>query len=249
MKESNNIYVAVDFSIISPGICLIQNGKFKWISVYKTQEDDHKKLLKKTDGPFSILDSSETVSIHFLNKPERSGSTYSQTERIKLHSAIESTISLVQIIKSSIEELEPGEVYFAMEGVSFGASGNTLIDICMATGMFRQQIIEEILGGNTERFSVFSPGTIKKYALKGNAEKQEMYSALLEKEETKEAELVKLMRVFNSQWVTPGGSVKKPLDDLVDATWIALLLQDVITGKVFEEEKKVSKKGKKRKKV
>lgn len=244
MKSNTNIYVGLDFSLVSPGICLIQDSTFEWISLYKTTEEEHHKLLKKTDGPFNVLDSSRSVKINFTFKKEKQATTYSVIEREKLLSNIEEVETLLNTIKQALKGRK-GKVYFAMEGVSFGSPGNTLIDICMATGMFRQGIAQIL--ESTDDFYVFSPGTIKKYALKGGAQKTELYDALLDREDLAHLELPSLMKAHKSSWVTPGGTVKKPLDDLVDCTWIALLLREAVEGRFTEKESTGIKSKKKRK--
>jgi len=42
--------------------------------------------------------------------------------------------------------------------------------------------------------------------------------------------------MYQSQWITPAKSVNKPVDDLVDATWICLkLFQDMKSVKSNDE--------------
>lgn len=247
-SSKNNIYIGLDFSLVSPAFCLIQDQEFKWISLYKTTEEETHKLLKKTDGPFSVLDSTDAVKIAFTHKKEKQAETYSATEREKLLSSIEEVDGLINTIKQALDG-RTGKVYFAMEGVSFGSPGNTLIDICMATGMFRNAM-SKILN-STEDLYVFSPGTIKKFAIKGGAQKSELYDALIERADLAHLELPSLMKTHKATWVTPGGTVKKPLDDLADATWIALLLRETVEGRFSEvKSKKPTKKktGKNKKK-
>ena len=234
MKKT--LVIGIDFSLLSPGICIIENNKHKWISVFTTDED-HKKLLSK-EGPFKILDGAKDISINLHEKNDKQGVTYSHTERNKLIASVEEVYSLIKQIKKHTDSFS-GDIYVAMEGISFGSKGNTLIDICMATGILRDAIVKDLLKGQADRFYVFSPGTIKKYALKGNAQKNELYEAIVSKPELAGLEFVKLLTMYKESWITPGGVVKKPLDDLVDATWIALLLKDVVeNGLVAEEVKK-----------
>lgn len=235
----NNLIIGIDFSLLSPGICIIQNNKHTCISVYTVDAEEHHKLLSKEDGPFKILDESKTISINLRDKKDKQGITYSHTERNKLIASVEEVNALITEIKKHTDSFT-GDIYVAMEGISFGSKGNTLIDICMATGILRDAIVSDLLKGQHDRFYVFSPGTIKKYALKGNAQKNELYDAIVSKPELEHIEFVKLLTMYKESWITPGGVVKKPLDDLVDATWIALLLKDVVeNGFVAEEVKKV----------
>lgn len=237
----NNIYISIDFSLISPGICLLETNNHKCISIYSVDADEHQKLLSKEDGPFKILNESKTVEINLRNKIDKQGITYSHTERNKTVASVEDISTLITQIKKHLVK-STGDVYVAMEGISFGSKGNTLIDIAMATGILRKSIISELLDGRHDRFFVFSPGTIKKFAGKGSFKKNDMYEALISNPETEHLEFVKLLNAYKDKWITPGGVVKKPLDDLVDSTWIALLLKDVVEKGSDVELEKASKK-------
>lgn len=244
----DKVFIGLDYSIISPGICIIKDNKYKWISIYSTDEADHHKILNKENSSFKILNESKSITINLRNKILKQGETYSHTERNKLNSSIEEVDFIISEIKKHLIDFT-GEVYCAIEGISFGASGNTLIDIAMSTGLFRASIVQNILNGAFDKFFVFSPGTIKKFALKGNAKKDELYHALISKEELKDLELVKILTMYKDSWITGSGTVKKPIDDIVDATWIALLLKDVIeNGSGVEDEKYIKKSSKKTKK-
>lgn len=240
------LVIGIDFSLLSPGICIIKDNTHKWISVYTVDADDHQKLLSKEDGPFKILSESKNIGINLRVKNDKKGISYSHTERNKLVASVEEVSALISEIKKHLVGFS-GDVYVAMEGISFGSKGNTLIDICMATGILRDAIVSELLDGRYDRFYVFSPGTIKKYASKGNAKKDELYHALISKPELQHLEFVKLLDMYKESWITPGGVVKKPLDDLVDATWIAELLKDVVENGLAAEAEKSPKKSKKQK--
>ena len=248
MNNKNNIYISIDFSLISPGICILENNNHTCISIYSVDAEEHQKLLSKEDGPFKILNESKTIEINLRGKTDKQGITYSHTERNKIIASVEDISTLIKTIKKHLVKLT-GDVYVAMEGISFGSKGNTLIDICMATGILRKAIVSELLDDNPDRFYVFSPGTIKKFALKGNAKKDELYHELISRPELEHLEFVKILNMYKDSWITPGGVVKKPLDDIVDATWIALLLKEIVeNGSDVENEKKASKTSKKNKK-
>ncbi len=246
MEQTGNIFVGIDFSIISPGVCIMQNDTFKWISVYSAYEEEHHKLLKKKDGPFNILDSTKTASIFLRKKKEKKGETYSQTERNKIVVSVEEVAFLIKKIKEVLDTLE-GEVFVAMEGVSYSSQGNILLDIGMATGILRKMILEDILDNKTDNFYVFSPMTIKKFAGSGKFKKNHMYDAMLEKTEVNKSEFVSLLEQHKSSWVSPGGSVKAPISDLVDAGWISLLTKKVVENEYPAETVVKVKKSKSKK--
>lgn len=246
-KKEDALFIGIDFSINSPGVCLIKNNHIKWISVYSVDEQDHHKLLTKKDGPFKILDESKSITVSLRDKKDQTGKNYSETERNKLNLFINLSDDIIRCIKKAVGGFTGDNVYVAIEGISFGSKGNTLMDLCMATGILRTQLLSEVLSGESDRFFVFSPGTIKKHAIKGNAEKKDLYDSLLKNEYLKENEFIKILNMFKDSWVTSSGIIKKPIDDLVDSTWIALLLKDTVLG--LKDENLIEKKASKKKKL
>jgi hypothetical protein len=176
--------------------------------------------MKNSKKPFSILDSHPDFELCFLDKNELP-EEYSARERVK----ITYFEDIVNSLWSSIERIMGGsEFQVAMEGLSFSSNGNALIDISMATALLRQRIINRV---GTENFHVFSPTSIKKFAFKGNAKKDELYEALIKFEETG-TNLVSLTTILEEnkiEWITPKKVVNKPVDDIVDSTWITLYLK------------------------
>jgi hypothetical protein len=73
---------------------------------------------------------------------------------------------------------------------------------------------------------VFSPTSIKKFAKKGNAKKDELYHSIIEREipETNFSSLTKMLNSYKELWITKSRAVNKPLDDIIDASWICLYL-------------------------
>jgi Holliday junction resolvasome RuvABC endonuclease subunit len=239
-------YIGIDYSLLSPGICVIleeagQQAEIRLASVYHT-DDAPEKLLAKKDGPFGVLESSKTTSITLLpkhHKLEKGTVSYSCVEKDKLVASREDTDLIISLLK----KLSAGssEMYIAMEGISFGSPGNTLIDIAMATGILREKMTQQLLGGDAEKLFIFSPGSIKKFAGKGNFKKHEIYDALLESPLFKDTEYVKLLRQYKPTWVTPAGMVKKPCEDINDSIFVAGLLRATIKNELPVPEPKVKK--------
>ena len=110
-----------------------------------------------------------------------------------------------------------------MEGISFGSTGNSLIDISMATGIVRKSLVERI-SNDVDRLFIFSPSSIKKFAGKGNFKKIEMFDAILKESEI-DSEFIKTIGSNREACVTPKGVVKKPIEDMVDSIWICKFLK------------------------
>jgi hypothetical protein len=166
------------------------------------------------------LETEKDFKFIFLDKkglPE----DYTGRERIKIVYFLE----IVDSLWNSIEEvMGNSDFHVAMEGLSFSSNGNALIDISMATALLRKKIIDRV---GVEKFHVFSPTSIKKFALKGNAKKDELYNSLCiyREDETNLAIFANILETNKTEWITPAKVVNKPIDDIVDATWITLYLK------------------------
>lgn len=211
--------VGIDFSINSPAFCCLKDGIYTWGSL--TRSDRSADSLCKTEGkPFSVLSKHPSFVLRFLEKspmPEN----YTERERQKIGYFEE----IVDCLWDSVMGvMGNNNFYLAMEGLSFSSNGNSLIDISMATALLRSKIIKEI---GIENFHVFSPTSIKKFAVKGNAKKDELYEVLCsyKESETNLNELTTILEKKRSEWITPAKAVNKPIDDIVDATWINLYLK------------------------
>ena len=223
-------YLGIDFSLNSPSCCVLNQNKFFWVSVTRSDKN-LKSLLKSADKPYAVLSKFENFELDVLEKkamPE----DYSEKERVKIDYFLELVDFFWEKIKNHVES---GKTKIAMEGLSFASNGNALIDISMATALLREIIVKNV---GSDNFHVFSPTAVKKFAFKGNAKKDELYLSLCGHElpETNLNEFTKTLRMYQSQWITPAKSVNKPVDDLVDATWICLkLFQDMKSVKSNDE--------------
>lgn len=211
--------VGIDFSINSPAFCCYKEGKYTWGSLTRSDRTPES-LRKNSKKPFSILDTESDFELIFLDKKELP-EDYTGRERIKIVYFLE----IVDSLWSSIEEIMgDSDFHVAMEGLSFSSNGNALIDISMATALLRKKIIDRV---GADRFHVFSPTSIKKFALKGNAKKDELYNSLCiyKEDETNLANFANILEANKTEWITPAKVVNKPIDDIVDATWITLYLK------------------------
>lgn len=211
--------VGIDFSINSPAFCCYKDGKYTWGSLTRSDRSPES-LMKNSKKPFSILDTEDDFKLIFLDKKELP-EDYTGRERIKIVYFME----IVNSLWNSIEEIMgESEFHVAMEGLSFSSNGNALIDISMATALLRKKIIDRVGPG---KFHVFSPTSIKKFALKGNAKKDELYHSLCsyKVDETNLANFANILEANQTEWITPAKVVNKPIDDIVDATWITLYLK------------------------
>lgn len=215
-------YIGIDFSLTSPAFCVFKDGKYNWGSLTRTDRTSDS-LKKSKDKPYAVLDGDPDIDLFFLTKKEMP-EEYSARERVK----IDYFQDIVDVFWYHIEPFIDGEIKIAMEGLSFASNGNALIDISMATALIRKKIVDKI---GSKNFYVFPPTAIKKFAGKGNFKKDEMYYSLIQK--APEAggnftDFTDTIAKHSSSWITKSKQVNKPVDDLVDASWICLFLQETI---------------------
>jgi hypothetical protein len=177
-------------------------------------------MYKKEGSPFKILNDNNFVDVNIIARKEFSDD-YHLKEREKILNAIYFSNLAIDLLIPYLDE----NSVVAMEGLSFGSSGNSLIDISMTTALIRSAIVTKI---NPDNFFVFSPTTIKKFALKGNSKKDELYEALIEKrkDDSRLKPFIDVLREYKSSWVKGSNKVENPCSDLVDATWIALFIEE-----------------------
>ena len=224
--------VGIDFSINSPAFCCLKDGVYTWGSVTRS-ERSKESLIKNTKKPYYWLDCDPNFTLDFIEKQDLP-EDYSGRERMK----IGYFLSIVDGLWDSIKGIMGNSDFsVAMEGLSFSSNGNALIDISMATSLLRERIIREV---GVDSFYVFSPTSIKKFALKGNAKKDELYEALcnFKEDETNLEVFTRMLATNKEEWVTKAKQVNKPIDDIVDATWINLYLKKELEG-IYEIKRKL----------
>jgi hypothetical protein len=216
--------VGIDFSLNCPAFCCFKDNKYTWGSISRSDRT-FESLLKNKKKPYFILDSNDSFVIKILEKQEFT-TEYSAREREKMGYYLE----IVEVLWSSVLEIMGNETFHvAMEGLSFSSNGNSLVDISMATALLRERIISRV---GSENFYVFSPTTIKKFAVKGNAKKDELYHSLcsFREDETNLDVFSKMLEENKTEWITGSKAINKPIDDVVDSTWVNLYLKEELKG-------------------
>jgi Holliday junction resolvasome RuvABC endonuclease subunit len=189
--------ISIDFSILYPGVCICRDFKdFKWLAVVNTNtrkiDKDHFAYINANYPNLKILSTSTR---------RKKDPLYHITERIKLENYLEAVDLLVAEIKKEI--LPEENIIVCLEGISFGSSGNSLVDISQATGILKRDIVKELLNGDLSKFFIFSPSELKNaLGCKGNANKHDILAKFKTEpiiEETKKSDLFKLINQEN--WI------------------------------------------------
>lgn len=213
------IVIGIDFSIQFPAVCITRDFQsFKWIACVNTQIPKvHRKFLDDLE-----LECKEFRFIH-LEPRNKNKDTYSIIERSKLVNYSTLVDALVAAIKQEINGEE--RIIVSIEGVSYGAQGNALLDINQATGMLRKAILDRVLAGHDEKIFIFSPGELKNaIGAKGNAGKFDVFQAFLNNSPL--GTINKLHLVINKYADTiiksNGTDIKPPFTDMIDS-YLAVL--------------------------
>ena len=205
--------ISIDFSILYPGVCICRDFKdFKWLAVVNTNtrkiDKDHFAYINANYPNLKILSTSTR---------RKKDPLYHITERIKLENYLEAVDLLVAEIKKEI--LPEENIIVCLEGISFGSSGNSLVDISQATGILKRDIVKELLNGDLSKFFIFSPSELKNaLGCKGNANKHDILAKFKTEpiiEETKKSDLFKLINQEN--WIIEKDKILSPIIDMVDA--------------------------------
>lgn len=204
--------VSIDFSILYPGVCFCKDFKeFKWLSVVNTK-------LKKADQTnlSYLLGKYPNIKIEKTTTIRKTHPEYHITERVKLINYKELVNKLVDEI---LREVGDDEVIIAIEGMSFGSKGNSLVDIAQSTGILRHELLTRVLKDNADRLFIFSPSELKNaIGCKGNANKMDIFNQFKtdpQIEALKDSSLYKAVHAEN--WIVNGDKVVSPLIDMIDA--------------------------------
>lgn len=149
---------------------------------------------------------------------------YSENEYQKINKYIQRASSINTLILSELTQLgfkEGNEAHFGFEGFSYGSNTNNIIDIAIATGFLKRELINTY---SNMTLSVLAPGTIKKSAGSGRYKKKEMYDVFVENRHSDSG--LESSDFWNlCQSLRGAKKLFKPTDDLIDAYFIVKALR------------------------
>jgi hypothetical protein len=217
MISENDFFIGIDFSINSPGICIINRDTAHWIS--KNQGPKTKAEQKFTEELVSCSDV-DYRRFNLDSQEQDSIDSYSSNEYQKIVRYMDRANDIAITIGQKLTSLGfniDSNLHFAFEGFSYGSNTNNIIDIAIATGFLKSKLIQSY---DKMTLDVMAPGTIKKQAGSGRYKKKEMYEVFVENRHGDQS-LVK-----SSFWTlcqSQRGSTKllKPTDDLIDSYFVA----------------------------
>jgi Holliday junction resolvasome RuvABC endonuclease subunit len=204
--------VSIDFSILYPGICICKDFKeFKWLSVVNTK-------LRKADQENLdyLLMNYPNIRIEKTNTVRKTHPEYHITERVKLINYQE---LISKIITKVLHEVGDDEVIVAIEGISFGSKGNSLVDISQSTGILKHELLSRVLKNNADRLFIFSPSELKNaIGCKGNANKMDIFNQFKSDPQIEAIRSSDLYKAVNTEkWIVQGDKILSPIIDMVDS--------------------------------
>lgn len=173
---NNKIYIGIDFSINSPGLCIYKEETkqfyFTSFSNMDISDFDKKKVPKKSIIHKYLVDDESIFLVDY--KRHKTDKDYIKDQKNKMEDAdmLAKGISkyIAKICNNSFDN-----VYIAMEGFSYASKGNSFIDLIMFNSILRNHLVNLYGNKGAENIYIFSPSAIKGFAGKGNANKLLMY--------------------------------------------------------------------------
>jgi hypothetical protein len=208
-------FVAVDYSLNSPGICVYndKSKKYQFISYIKPKTGT--KAEQKLQEEIGIL--SDVTLIHQPDFTKEEGYSDGELAKIKRYDRMaDDVINL--ILQNSFEN---DGFIIAFEGTSYGSKmgTNNMIDMAAGAAILKLKILKTL---KPEDIRTIAPTSLKKFAGKGNMNKVQLFEAF----QTNRIEDKSLLKSPFFAYVASlecGTKIPKPLDDLVDAFFLAAL--------------------------
>jgi hypothetical protein len=210
-------YVAVDFSLNSPGICIYndKSKKYQFISYIKS------KTGTKAEQAFQE-DISKLKDVALIYQPDFTTSdAYSSQELNKIKRYDKMADDIVNLI---LQESQQGDGYtIAFEGTSYGSKmgTNNMIDMAAGAAILKLKMLKIF---KPEDIQTIAPTTIKKFAGKGNMNKLQLCQAFLDNVNGDPFLMKGELFHFVTNNITIEKKIPKPLDDLIDAYFLSALL-------------------------
>lgn len=202
------VKIGIDYSLISPAVCILKDGEYSFISFFDTHGKDWKKSKSKTFHYHQEL--SEIMELIPYDR-EIEKDDYRTEQKTKMKSAK----MMSNLISSRIKEIVgDDEVIIGIEGFSYGSMSSATLDLALYNSFLRIKLLETF---GDDCIVIISPTEGKKTLFgKGNAKKDDMIKSFIENR-LGDDELTKtpLWKYCTSKGLDYNNI--KPIDDLVDS--------------------------------
>lgn len=207
------IHIGIDFSLNSPAACIQDHdGSYRFISFFNY--GDRLWETEKTPKAFALhKELSHNIIMTFPYFRNVINKDFLYREREKL---IDGKNIAELIVNVLVSMYGTSNIKIALEGFSYGSTGNSFIDIVQYNTFLRSMLLNAY---GADNIYIFQPSHVKKIAGKGNANKHYMIKAFQNDVfDDKDLRLSKLW-----QWCVDkdySEKIPKPIDDIVDAYFI-----------------------------
>ena len=205
-------YLAVDFSLNSPGICIFNDKRkdYHFISYIKPKTGT--KAEQKLQEELSLL-----KDVTLVSQPDfTNNESFSSAELLKIKRYNKMADDIINLV---LQNSFDGDGFtIAFEGTSYGSKmgTNNMIDMAAGAAILKLKLLKTL---SPEDILTVAPTTIKKFAGKGNMNKLQLFEAY-QKNVNEDQILAKspLWKIVKDLEI--GKKIPKPLDDLVDAYFL-----------------------------
>ena len=208
---SKMVYVTIDFSLNSPGICIFntESNTHHYISYVKPGLGTKKE--QKLQEDISLLDD---VTLIYQEDWKTTFGDYSKNELAKVRRYMATADAIINIILDVTKSKQ--DYIVAFEGTSYGSKmgTNNIIDMAAGAAILKEQMITQL---HVKDILTVAPTTIKKFAGKGNMKKEDMWKVFLDNQDLSSSPFWKFCQSHRED-----KKLVKPIDDLVDSYFILM---------------------------
>lgn len=209
-------YLAVDFSLNSPGVCLYNDKSKKYHFISYMKPGTGTKKDQKLQEEMSLLKDVTLVSQPDFSKEGE----FSSAELAKIKRYDRMADDIINLV---LQDSFDGDGFtIAFEGTSYGSKmgTNNMIDMAAGAAILKLKLLKTLM---PEDLMTVAPTTIKKFAGKGNMNKTQLFEVFFNNGiEDENLEKSPFYEWIKSQEF--GKKIPKPIDDLVDAFFLAAMI-------------------------
>ena len=209
-------YLAVDFSLNSPGVCIYNDKSKKYHFISYMKPGTGTKKDQKLQEEIGLLKDVTLVSQPDFSKEEE----FSSVELAKIKRYDRMADDIINLV---LQESFVGDGFtIAFEGTSYGSKmgTNNMIDMAAGAAILKLKLLKTLM---PEDLMTVAPTTIKKFAGKGNMNKTQLFEVFFNNGIGDE----NLEKSPFYEWIKSqefGKKIPKPIDDLVDAFFLAAMI-------------------------
>lgn len=202
------IKIGIDYSLISPAICVYKDGEYSFISFFDDYGKDWKSSKSKAFFYHQELNKFMELNPYTRHIEKK---TYREEQKTKMAAA---KMIAHKISNRLVELVGDEDVIIGLEGFSYGSISSSTLDLALFNSFLRIKLLEDF---GEDCLVIISPTEGKKrLSGKGNAKKDDMILAFIENR-TQDPDLEKC-----SLWQYCKNNELdykniKPIDDLVDS--------------------------------